>query len=149
MATRPRTERYPWGAETPGPRLRTTSARAREVMAEVDAVGFHRITERVNAAVQGVRPLVDTMDYVGRAGLRGPARNENVVSGDAVAAALGAVNDSLPVLQDASALNLSTAYQQFATAVEALAALAETSIAQGVTGTGAVDVSDPWQAFGA
>ena len=62
--------RYPWGTETPGPRLRASCARARTGIGQVDAPGHHKIAERIDTAVQAVRPLVETMEHVSRTGSR-------------------------------------------------------------------------------
>lgn len=141
--------RYPWGTETPGPRLRTTRAKARSALDQVNAPGFHEIVERVHAAVQGVRPLVDTMDYLARAGLRTVGRDPENVQGKDVSEAVRAVRDALVALHASTALTQSTCYEALAGALETLMGLADTAIEHGIAGTGETDPDDPWQAFGA
>ena len=147
--TRNRRNRYPWGTETPGPRLRTTCTKARAGLEQVDAPGFDGIVERVKVAVQAVRPLVDTVEFVARAGLRVHANDEQTVSGADAAEAVREVRDALAALATSTALTQSDCYRVFAVAVEKLVTIAETGIEHGIAGTGAVDPGDPWQAFGA
>lgn len=146
---RNRRDRYPWGTETPGPRLRTSCAKARAALEKVDAPGFHRIVERVNGAVTVVRPLVDTVEFVARAGLRVHATDEQTVSGAEAAEAVREVREAVAGLAASTALTQSECYRVFAAAVEKLVTIAETGIEHGIAGTGAVDPGDPWQAFGA
>ena len=147
--SRNRRNRYPWGTETPGPRLRTTCAKARTGIEQVDAPGFDSIVERVKAAVQAVRPLVDTVEFVARAGLRVHATDAQTVPGADAAEAVREVREALAALAASTALTQSECYRAFAAAVEKLVTIAETGIEHGIAGTGAVDPLDPWQAFGA
>ncbi len=146
---RNRRNRYPWGTETPGPRLRATCAKARGGLEQVDTPGFDGIVERVKVAVQAVRPLVDTMEYVARAGLRVHAPDEQTAPGAEAAAAVRDVREALAALAASTALTQSECYRVFAAAVDKLATIAETATDHGIAGTGAVDPGDPWQAFGA
>ena len=141
--------RYPWGTETPGPRLRATCAKARSALEQANAPGFHAIVERVDAAVQGVRPLVDTMDYVARAGLRTGGKDAGSVQGKDVSGAVRAVREALIALHASTALTQSTRYEALVGALEALMELADTAVQHGIAGTGETDPDDPWQAFGA
>ena len=141
--------RYPWGHETPGPRLRTVCAKARTALEQVDAPGFHRIAGRVDAAVQAVRPLVDTMEFVARAGLRASAKSADTVPGTDVSDAVRLVRDALGALLESSASTQSARYGALVDALSQLMTLADTSVEHGIEGTGASDPDDPWQAFGA
>ena len=144
------TPRYPWGTETPGPRLRATSARARTGLEQVDAPGFHHIAERVGAAVQSVRPLVETMEFVARSGLlRAGARDDETVDGAQVLEAVRGVREALVALHASTALTQSTRYEALVAAVETLMGLADAGVQHGIAGTGETDPNDPWQAFGA
>ena len=146
---RERRDRYPWGTETPGPRLRTTCAKARAALEQVSVPGFHAIAERVDAAVQAVRPLVDTMDYVARAGLRTAGKDAETVRGKDVSEAVREVREALVELHASNALTQSARYEALVGALETLIALADTAIQHGIAGTGETDPDDPWQAFGA
>ena len=141
--------RYPWGTETPGPRLRTTCAKARSALDQVNAPGFHEIAGRVQAAVQAVRPLVDTMDYLARAGLRTARKDAETVQGSNVYSAVRNVREALVALHASTALTQSTCYEALVGALETLMGLADTAIEHGIAGTGEADPDDPWQAFGA
>ena len=61
----------PWGRETPGTRLRSTAARAREGLNQVDAPGFGDIDARVRRAVTESRALLEALEYIARTGFRG------------------------------------------------------------------------------
>ena len=147
--TRNPTPRYPWGTETPGPRLRATSAKARAGLEQVDTPGFHDIAEHVGAAVQSLRPLVDTMEYVARAGLRAGARDDDTVEGARVLDAVREVRETLVALNASTASTLTVRYEALVAAVETLAGLADTGVQHGIAGTGESDPNDPWQPFGA
>ena len=150
-AAMPRTpsNRYPWGTETPGPRLRSTSAKARAGLEHVDEPGFHRIAERVDAAVQAIRPLVDTMEYVARAGLRVRGAGDDTVRGKDVSDAVREVRRALVALHASTALTQSACCEALVAAVTKLMGLADTGTEHGIAGTGESDPDDPWQAFGA
>ena len=149
MKTKPET-RYPWGTETPGPRLRAAAARARTGIEQVQAPGTHRqIPERIDAAVQGARPLVEALEHLARAGLRTRGSNRNAIAGASVSEAVDTVREALAAMAGSSATTLSARFEAFATAVEALIGLGETGIELGITGTGEVDPHDPWKAYGA
>ena len=141
--------RYPWGTETPGPRMRSTCIKARAALEQVDTPGFHRIAERVDAAVQSIRPFVDTMEYVARAGLRTGARNDETVQGSNVAEAAREVRKALHALQESTALTQTLRYKVLLGAVTGLMGLADIGIEHGIEGTGESDPDNPWQAFGA
>ena len=141
---------YPWGTETPGPRLRATAARARTGIEQVQAPGTHRqIADRIDGAVQKLYPLVDALDHLARAGLRTRGSNKNAIDGRSVATAVEAVREALAAMAGSTATTLSGHFDAFATAVEALIALSETGIELGITGTGEADAHDPWKAYGA
>ena len=141
--------RYPWGTETPGPRLRSTCAKARAALEQVDTPGFHRIAERVDAAVQSVRPFVDAMEYVARAGLRTGARNDKTVQGSNAAEVAREVREALHALQESTALTQTPRYEALLAVLTTLMGLADTGIEHGIEGTGESDPDNPWQAFGA
>ena len=141
--------RFPWGRETPGRRLRTACDKARTALEQVDAPGFHRIPERVNAAVQAVLPLVETMEFVARAGLRTRARSADTVPGADVSTAVRTVREALAALLQSSASTQSARYEALVAALNAVITLAETGIEHGIEGTGTSALDDPWQAFGA
>ena len=141
--------RYPWGTETPGPRLRTTCAKARAGLEQVNEPGFHGIAERVDACVQSIRPLVDTMEYVARAGLRVRGADDDTVHGKDVSGAVRDVCQALVALHASTALTQSACCEALAAAVTNLMGLADTGIEHGIAGTGESDPDDPWQAFGA
>ena len=105
--------RYPWGTETPGPRLRASCARARTGIGQVDAPGHHKIAERIDTAVQAVRPLVETMEHVSRTGLRVRGSNTNAVSGTTVSDAVGSVREALVAMATSSATTLSGRFDAF------------------------------------
>ena len=150
--TREKQPRYPWGTETPGPRLRATCAKARTGFDQVDTPGFHDITERVGAAVQTLRPLVDAMEFVARAGLRAGARDDDTVPGARVLDAVREVREvreALVALNASTAPTLSARYEALVAAVETLTGLADTAVQHGIAGTGGSDPNDPWQPFGA
>ena len=142
--------RYPWGTETPGPRLRAAAARARTGIEQVNAPGKHRqIPDRIDAAVKGARSLVDALEYLARAGLRTRGSNKNAIAGASVSEAVDALREALAAMATSTATTLSGHFDAFATAVEALIALSETGIELGIAGTGEVDRHDPWDAYGA
>ena len=142
--------RYPWGTETPGPRLRAACARARTGIEQVKSPGnHHEIAGRIDAAVQGLRPLVETMEYLARAGLRTRGSNKNAIAGTSVAKAVDAVREALAAMSGSTATTLSGHFDAFASAVEALIALSETGIELGIGGTGEAAPHDPWDAYGA
>ena len=144
------TKRYPWGTETPGPRLRADSARARTGIKQTNAPGTHRqIPERIDAAVQGVRPLVETTEHLARAGLRTRGSNKDAIAGTSVSEAVDAVREALAAMATSTATTLSGHFDTFASAVEALIALSESGIELGIAGTREVDLHDPWKAYGA
>lgn len=151
MKTTPSTPtRYPWGTETPGPRLRATAARARTAIEQVQAPGNHRqIPDRIDAAVKGARPLVGALEHLARAGLRTRGSNKNAIAGASVSEAVNAVREALAAMAGSTATTLSGRFEAFATAVEALIGLGETGIEVGITGTGEVAPHDPWDAYGA
>ena len=133
--------------EAPRRRLRTAFNKARIALEEVDAPGFHRIPERVNAAVNSVRPLVEIMESVARTGLRPLARSADRVAGTDVATAVRAVHEALAALIESSASTQSARYEALVVALNQLSALAESAIEHGIAGTGASDPNDPWKAF--
>ena len=141
--------RYKWGTETPGPRLRTTCAKARAGLEQVDAPGFDGIVERVNGAVKAVHPLFEAVEFVARNGLRVHAADEQTVPGAEATEAVREVREALAALAVSTALTQSECYRAFVAAVEKLMTIAETGIKHGIAGTGAVDPGDPWQTFGA
>ena len=142
--------RYPWGTETPGPRLRAACARARTGIEQVTAPGTHRqIADRIDGAVQGLRPLVETMEYLARAGLRTRGSNKNALDGGTVAQGVEAVREALAAMAASTASTLSPHLEAFAGAVEALSALSESGIELGISGTGEAAPHDPWEAYGA
>ena len=142
--------RYPWGTETPGPRLRASCARARTGLEQVNAHGNHHdIAQRIDAAVQALRPLVETMDHVARSGLRVRGSNRNAISGETVSDAVGAVRETLVAMSASTAATLSGHYEAFRAAVESLIGLAETGIEHGIAGTGEAEPQDLWHAYGA
>ena len=147
--TRDRQNRYPWGSETPGPRLRTACTKAGARLKQVDAPGFDGIVKRVKAAVQAVRPLVDTVEIVARIGLRVHAPDERTVPGTEAADAVHEVREALAALAASTALTQSECYRAFVAAVEKLMTIAKTGTKHGITGTRAVDAGNPWQTFGA
>ena len=149
MKTAPST-RYPWGTETPGPRLRASCARARAGIEQVNAPGnHHQIAERIDAAVQALRPLVETAEYVSRAGLRARGTNKNAVSGTTVSEAVDAVREALSAMAASTATTLSAHFEAFVAAVETLVGLVDTGIELGIAGTGEAAPHDPWHAYGA
>ena len=147
--TRDRQNRYPWGSETPGPRLRTTCTKACAGLEKVDAPGFDGIVERVNGAVQAVHPLFEAVEFVARNGLRVHAPDERMVPGTEATDAVHEVREALAALAASTALTQSECYRAFVAAVEKLMTIAKTGTKHGITGTGAVDPGNPWQAFGA
>ena len=148
MARKP-APRYPWGTETPGPRLRTLCAKTRTALEQADAPGFHRIGERIDTAVKAVRPLVETMEFVARAGLRTGPRVDGTVQGVDAFDAARAVGEALIALEASSARTQSGCYETFVAAVEALMALAESGIEHGIAGNEESGAGNPWHAFGA
>ena len=149
MKTKPET-RYPWGTETPGPRLRAAAARARAGIEQVQAPGTHRqIPERIDAAVQGARPLVEALEHLARAGLRTRGSNKNAIAGASVSEAVDTVREALAAMAGSTAITLSGHFDAFASAVEALIGLSETGIEFGIAGTEKVAAHDPWDAYGA
>ena len=142
---RKKRQQYPWGTETPGPRLRITGEKSRDALKRVDAPGVKRIPERIGAAVEPIRSFVEAMEYVAREGLRTGARSDRTVRGADVAAALGEVYEALGPLGASSALTLTPRYEAFVGAVTRLLALADTAVEHGVEGTGAPDPNDPWK----
>ena len=144
---RSRQLRYPWGTETPGPRLRITGDKSRVALKQVDAPGVKRIPERIGAAVEPIRLFVEAMEFVAREGLRTGARTDRTVQGADVAAALGEVYEALGPLAESSALTLTPRYEAFVGAVTRLLALADTAVEHGVEGTGGSDPTDPWRAL--
>ena len=149
--------RYPWATETPGPRLRASCARARTGIEQVNAPGnHHQIAERIDAAVQALRPLVETAEYVSRAGLRARGTNKNAVSGTTVSGAVDAVREALSAMaastapmKNTAAITLSAHFEAFVAAVETLVGLVDTGIELGIAGTGEAAPHDPWHAYGA
>ena len=141
--------RYPWGTETPGPRLRSACAKARAGLAQVDEPGFHRIAERVDAAVQATRPLIDTLEFLARAGLRVRRGDDDTVHGKDVSEAVRDVRRALVALHASTAPTQSARYEALVAAVTKVLSLADTGIEHGIAGTGESDPDDPWQAFGA
>lgn len=142
---------YPWDTtETPGPRLRAACDKTRSALEQVNAPGFHAIAKRVDAVVRPARPLVETMDYLARKGLR-TSRGQSVetVDGKDVSEAVRAVREALVALHASTALTQSTCYEAFAGALETLMGLAEAAVPHGITGTGGTDSDDLWEAFGA
>ena len=143
-------KRYPWGTETPGPHLRAACARARTGIEQVQAPGTHRqIADRIDGAVQKLRPLVEALDHLARAGLRTRGSNKNAIDGRSVATAVEAVREALAAMAASTAMTLSNHFEAYASAVEALIALSESGIKLGIVGTGEVDRHDPWNAYGA
>ena len=143
------TNRYPWGTETPGPRLRTTSAKARGGLEQLTEPGFHGIAERVDACVQAIRPLVDAMEYIARAGLRVRGADDDTVPGKHVSEAVREIRQALVALHASTALTQSSCCEALVAAVTKLTGLADTGVEHGIAGTGESDSDDPWQAFGA
>ena len=142
-------EPLPVGTETPGPRLRSAGAKARAGLEQVNEPGFHGIPKRVDAAVQAIRALVDSMEFVARAGLRPRERDENTVDGKDVFEAVREVRRALLALHATTALTQSAGYEALVAAVETLMRLADTGTEHGIAGTGESDPDAPWQAFGA
>ena len=136
----------PWGRETPGTRLRSTAARAREGLREVDAPGFGDIDARVRRVVTESRALLETLEYIADSGFRGRA-SETSVPADEVKAVTGAMRDALLALAEASAVTLSERYAAFAGALDAVLALADAAQSRGIEGSGEASRNDPWKAF--
>ena len=142
--------RYPWGTETPGPRLRAQCARARTGIEQVNAPGnHHQIAERIDAAVHALRPLVETAEYVARAGLRARGSDKNSISGTIVSEAVDVVRESLGAMAASTATTVSAHFEAFAAAVETLIGHVDTGIEVGIAGTGEAAPHDPWHAYGA
>lgn len=142
--------RYPWGTETPGPRLRASCARARTGIEQVTVPGnHHQIAERIDTAVQALRPLVETAAYVARAGLRARGTNKNAVSGTTVSGAIDAVREALAAMAASTATTLSGHFEAFGGAVETLTGLVDTGFELGIAGSGEAAPYDPWDAYGA
>ena len=142
--------RYPWGTETPGPRLTATRDRAAKGLKKVDQPGYKQITEHVNHAVKELRPLVQAMEFVARAGLLRPrARTDDTVQGAQVRDAVRAVHEALVALNASTALTLGANYEALAAAAETLIVLAKAGAEHGIAGTGENDPNDPWQPFDA
>ena len=112
--------------------------------------GTHRqIADRIDAVVPGLRPLVETLEYLARTGLRTRGSNKNALAGETVTEAVDAVREALATMASSSASTLSGHFEAFASAVEALIALSESGIELGIVGTGAAAAHDPWDAYGA
>ena len=142
--------RYPWGTETPGPRLRASCARARTGIEQVNAPGnHHQIAERIDAAVQALRPLVETLEYVSRAGLRVRGSHNQAISGATVSEAVSVVREGLLAMSTSTAGTVSGHFEALAAAVETLIGLAQSGSDLGITGTGQSPPHDPWHAYGA
>ncbi len=140
--------RYPWGTETPGPRLNATCDKAEKGLKLVDQPGYRQITEHVDHAVQELRPLVDSMEFVARAGLLRPrAQPDDTVQGAQVLEAVRAVHEALVILNASTALTLGSRWEALAGAVETLIGLARAGAKHGIAGTGEADPNDPWQPF--
>ena len=142
-----RAERYPWGSETPGPRLRNTCARTRTALEQANEAGFQGIATRVNAVVKAATPLDETMSHVAREGLRTVGKDAETVPGEDVSEAVRAVRETLVALHASTALTQSARYEAFVGALETLMGLADTGIKHGIRGTGAADPNDPWGTF--
>ena len=119
-------------------------------MEQVNAPGsHHQIAERIDAVVQALRPLVETMEYVSRAGLRARGRNKNAIAGTTVSDAVDAVREALAPMAASTAITLSGHFEAFVAAVQSLIGLAETGIEFGISGNGEAAAHDPWHAYGA
>ena len=145
--TRSATPRYPWGTETPGPRLRAACARAQTGLDDAKETGFVEIVQRGSAAVQGSKSLVETMEFLARAGLRVRGTDLSPVQGHAVSEATQAVRDAVAGVAGSSLLTVQARYEAYVAAVETLMALAERGGEHGIAGSGESDPDDPWNAF--
>ena len=137
---------YPWGRTTPGMRLGATAERAQRGLEQAKAPGLAQLEERWTKAVRAAQPLVETLDYVSRAGFRGK-RGQESLSGADVAKATRAVHDALGAFVASTVFSVSERYEAFATAVEVLIGLAEKAGNRGVAGSGHVASDDPWETF--
>ena len=99
--------------------------------------------------LQAIRPLVDTLEFVARAGLRVRGRGDDTVHGKDVSEAVREVRRALAALYASTALTQSACYEALVAAVTTLMGLADTGSEHGIAGTGESDPDDPWQAFGA
>ena len=136
----------PWGRETPGTRLRSTAARAREGLGEVDAPGFGDIDARVRRVVTESRALLEALEYIARTGFRGRA-SETSIPAEEVNTALGSMRDALLELAHASVLTLSERYAAFSGALDAVLALADAAQVRGIAGSAVASRDDPWSVF--
>ena len=136
----------PWGRETSGTRLRTTAARAREGLHQVDAPGYGDIEARVSRAVAQSRALLEALEYLAGSGFRGRAR-ETAIPDDEVRAAASSMRDALLGLADASVVTLSERYAAFAAALDVVLELADAAQTRGIAGSGEATRDDPWKAF--
>ena len=137
---------YPWGRASPGMRLSATSERAKKALAQADTPGLAEMQGRWTESVRAAKPLVMALDHLSGAGFRG-ARGEQRVPGAEVAKATRVATEALGALLASSVVNVSERYQVFASAVEALIALAGEAGRRGVEGGREVRSDDPWSGF--
>ena len=137
----------PWkGNETPGTRLRTTAAKARAGLENVNTPGVRDIGARVSHAVTESRALVEALEHIAREGFRRRA-SETPIGAEEVQGAVEAVRDTLGALAEASAATLSERYAAFAATLDTVLGLADAAQHRGVAGSGAITRDDPWKAF--
>ena len=137
----------PWkGSQTPGARLRTTAAKARAGLDNVNTPGVRDIGARVSHAVTESRALVETLEHIARQGFRGRA-SETPIGAEEVEGAVEAVRDTLVALAEASAATLSERYAAFAATLDTVLGLADAAQHRGVAGSGAITRDDPWKPF--
>ena len=136
----------PWGAETPGTRLRTTAAKARAGLKGVEVPGVRDVGERVSHAVTESRALVEALEYTAREGFRGRG-SETPIGAEEVQVAVDALRDALIPLANATAVTLGERYGAFKSTLDTMLGLAEAAQLRGVAGTRNVTRDDPWHAF--
>ena len=151
MPSSSKATQYPWGTVPPRERLRMLSEKVRSAMEAAGQSGFTAIPERVKAVVHASHLLVETMEHLGRAGLRPSTRkgasSELPLTSDAVLTSVASANERLAALVSSTIHDASERYGAFAEACEALLELADRTIQCGIAGGGSVPSGDPWNAF--
>ena len=146
MATARTHVRYPWGTLAPRERLRVVCAKASQALDDAKVPGFGQVSDRVSAAVQASRPLVDALRFLSDAGLRSKAGGD-FLPADEVRDAVGRVDRAVSDLAAASVLELSEGYRGFSEAVNALLEVAEACKRRGIASPAAARAHDAWAAF--